>query len=199
MNGEPHILDLWFPIEFKGKGRPLFRTIPRSSDVLYHEHDVVDADTGEAKPAKFYRTRDLRPQAYGESTTKFQDAVRLSAARQIAEDEAFKILDGPVKVDWCAYYQPVMSDPAYLQRRKIQGLEGFVKKPDRDNIEKLLLDAITDLAFKDDVQVMFGTCAKIYSSREGLRAQVSACDPMEARRWADSVFKWPEEEFSLKG
>jgi len=199
MSGEPIILDLWFPVAFRGKGRPKFRSAPRKG-VSYIEKELPDPkNPGEMKIAKHYALRDIRPHAYGESTTEFEAAIRLETERQIYEAKEFKIIKGSVRVDWCAYYQPVMSERSAIRASKVSGVVPFLKKPDKDNIEKLLCDAIDGLAYMDDAQIVFGTGAKIYSSREGLRAQVSQCDPLEVKRWAEKTFKWKEEDFKLEG
>ena len=101
-------------------------------------------------------------------------------------------------MDWCAYYEPPLSGGSKERMRRVMGEVAYLKKPDKDNIEKLLKDALNTLAYTDDVQVIFGTGAKIYSEREGLRARVKAVDPLEVKAWADSVFPWPDKEFKLE-
>ena len=198
MGGEP--LDLWFPAKPRGKGRPLARTIPRNRDVPFIEKEIPDVndETG-FKMVKHYALRHVMPHMYGESTTEFEAAVRRSAQRQAIEQETFKIFTGPVRVDWCAYFPPVNSNTKKIKADKVKGVVPHTHKPDKDNIEKLLCDAINEVAYIDDRQIIFGTGAKIFSHREGLRAIVTPCNPMDVKRWADETFHWPEEEFELEG
>lgn len=193
------VLDLWFPHAFKGKGRPLFRTVPRAKDVPYFVHEVpdVNSDNG-SRNLKHYALRDLRPMAYGSTTKDFEEVIKQQAEAQIMGDKNFQILRRAVCVDWCAYYQPPMSGTKKERLAKVMGEIAYLKKPDKDNIEKLLKDALNTLAYMDDVQVVFGTGAKIYSDREGLRARVRAISPQEVKSWADATFPWPEEEFKLE-
>ena len=195
--GKP-FLDLWFPYAFKGKGRPLFRTVPRNKDVPFHIHEVPDPDSETGfKSLKHYSLRSLRPMAYGSTTKEFEDIIKSETETQIAAARDFQILRGAVSVDWCAYYEPPLQ-PKHNRMAKVMGEVAYLKKPDKDNIEKLLKDALNTLAYTDDVQVVFGTGAKIYSEREGLRALVKEIDPLEVKAWADRTFKWDDQEFKLE-
>ena len=44
-----------------------------------------------------------------------------------------------------------------------KGVLKHVKKPDVDNLMKLYLDCLSDIAFKDDSQVSIGSAIKVYS------------------------------------
>lgn len=197
MIGEP--LDLWFPIKPRGKGRPLVRTIPRKgAPFIEKEISDVNSETG-FKMVKHYALKFLMPHMYGESTTEYEAAIRKEARRQAIEQTEFRIFKGAVKVDWCAYFSPVNSDSRRIKADKVKGLIAHTQKPDKDNIEKLICDAINQLAYLDDKQINFGTGAKIFSHREGIRARVTPQDPIEVKEWADRTFSWPEEIFELSG
>ena len=143
--------------------RDRVRTVPRK-DVGFIEREVPDVNSENGfKVVKHYALGDLMPHVYGESTTEFEAAVRRSAARQMTEQLGFKTLTGAVQVDWCAYFPPGKSNTKKMKRDKVAGVIAHTSKPDKDNIEKLLCDAINQLAYLDDCQINFGTSAKIYS------------------------------------
>lgn len=210
MTGEP-LIDLWLPLEPRGKGRPMFRSVPRS-DAPYIEREI-DPETGaiiyrdeenpenvqRGKMVRHYALKNIRPMAYGESTTEHEAKIRDMVITQIARAETFNTLSGPVRLDWVAYFPPLMSDSRKKTEAKVRGLVSHIKKPDKDNIEKLITDAMNEVAYFDDCQVNIGTGAKIYSHREGIRARIYRSDPQEVAKWAELNFPWPEEKFELKG
>ena len=195
-------------MEPKGKGRPMFRTVPRS-EAPFIEREI-DAQTGapiqreEGEPPRsrlirHYALKNVRPMAYGESTTEHEAKIRNSITAQIAAAEGFNTETSAVTIDWVAYFPPLMSDNRRNKEAKARGLVPHIKKPDKDNIEKLILDAMNTLVFFDDCQVNFGTSAKVYSFREGIRARIYRSDPEEVAAWVSDNFPWEEEEFKLEG
>lgn len=77
-----------------------------------------------------------------------EDAVRLAARRAFKHVPPFA---GPVMVD-VVFYMPI---PRSLSRKKREALGGTYhdKKPDCDNLGKLVCDALIGIAYKDDGQV----------------------------------------------
>ena len=124
--------------------------------------------------------------------------LKRSASRQL-EEIGFVMSSSPIRIDWCAFYEASASWPEKRRMAASEGRMAMVKKPDRDNVEKMLLDVLKDRAWVDDSQVCFGTAAKIYSDRPtGIRARLSIADPMAMRRWADRTFPpIKAEEFKL--
>lgn len=200
MSGEPPVLDLWLPVTPRGKGRPLMRTIPRSKDVDFMEREIPDPSSDDGfKIAKYYQLTDVRPSAYGETTTKYEAAVRREIERQYRAQTEFRTIRGAVTVDWCAYFQPVKSNPKRVQRAKIAGEIMHVSRPDKDNIEKLIFDAMDTLAYLEDCQINFGTGAKMFSHREGIRILVKQSSAQAIKDWEAETFHWEEEDFTLSG
>jgi len=69
--------------------------------------------------------------------------------------------DGPVSVNWVAYFPR----PKYMKAKKYPTDRiPHHRKPDRDNLDKTILDALTGVAWKDDCQVYAGDIAKYYIS-----------------------------------
>lgn len=101
-------------------------------------------------------------------TRKYQAALRLAAQQAMRGGAP---LDGPVSVMVAAYF-PI---PASWSKRKreqaLSGLIGATVKPDCDNILKQL-DALNQVVFVDDKQVVQATVHKRYSERPALRIEV---------------------------
>jgi len=73
-------------------------------------------------------------------------------------------LEGPVEVSACF----LLPRPQYLCKAKEpDGRIPHAKKPDRDNLEKVLLDAMKGLMFLDDGQVFAGEIQKYYHEKGG--------------------------------
>lgn len=74
-------------------------------------------------------------------------------------------MDGPVRVDVDFFFPR----PARLMRKKDpEGPIRHTAKPDRDNLDKALLDTLTQLGFwRDDAQVCDGAPRKWYVAKDG--------------------------------
>ena len=64
------------------------------------------------------------------------------------------MFDGAVHVEFEAIYGVQKSATKKQRTERLNGEELAIKKPDIDNITKILLDALNGLAWKDDTQVV---------------------------------------------
>jgi len=91
-------------------------------------------------------------------TVNYENWVRINYKEQNG-----KYLDGPIKARITAYY-PIMSSYSKKRVKAIkEGLEYPTKKPDGDNIAKIILDSLNGIAFKDDSQIVELTILKRYT------------------------------------
>lgn len=86
---------------------------------------------------------------------------------------AFRFPDGAfVSVDVVAYL-PI---PKSATKARRAGMEAGTirpsRKPDIDNIEKAVLDALNGIAYKDDARVCQASCAKFYGTEPRLEITV---------------------------
>ena len=73
-----------------------------------------------------------------------------------------KIHDGPVRLDALL----ILPRPKYLDAKRYpNGQLLHYRKPDRDNCEKAILDALKGIAFMDDAQVCCGEVRKVYAAK----------------------------------
>lgn len=96
-------------------------------------------------------------------TATYENLVKLSFTEQCGETH---MLEGPLIVIIDAYY----SIPKSVSKKKARLMkEGEIlpeKKPDCDNIAKVILDALNTIAYKDDAQVTSLTVHKHYENDE---------------------------------
>jgi Holliday junction resolvase RusA-like endonuclease len=89
----------------------------------------------------------------------FKAAVKLAYWQTCS----LKPYEGPVICD-CVF---VMPRPQILMRKKDPaGRIPHCKKPDRDNLDKSVLDALTGIAWRDDCQVHQGLIEKWYAAKD---------------------------------
>lgn len=88
-----------------------------------------------------------------EQTRAAKNAVR-AAFRQRYPDH--RPWTGPVLLRFTAVFETPASFNKALREAAARGLLYATKKPDKDNIEKLIKDALNGLAYIDDQQVMGG-------------------------------------------
>lgn len=92
---------------------------------------------------------------------------------RIAEAYDGECLAGSLFVDICAYFS-IPKSYTKTQRNAIKnGYLTPTKKPDADNIGKVVLDALNGIAYEDDKQVIELRVSKKYSEdQEGLRITI---------------------------
>lgn len=77
-----------------------------------------------------------------------------------------KFPDAPLSLSWRAYFEI----PASWSKKRQAEMAGqpHQQKPDRDNIDKAIMDAL----FDDDAGVAFGTTAKYWDDGKGARIEL---------------------------
>ncbi len=121
------------------KGRPRARVIERYS------------------PEK--RRKVPTPQIYTPPETVAAEQAFLQMAKP---HRPRKPLTGPLRVDLLFVLPVPASWPARDKAAALSGAKWPTGKPDRDNFEKLVLDALNGVFYVDDSQVCTGEITKIY-------------------------------------
>ena len=78
----------------------------------------------------------------------------------------------PVTLRIIARFLPPKSVSNKKQREMIEGDVLPLKKPDMDNIIKVVADALNGVAYHDDTQIVSVIAKKVYSAVEGLDVTV---------------------------
>lgn len=118
---------------------------------------------GKARP----RMNTNTGRAYTPDKTRiYEDYARLLYRSQIKH-----YFEGYVKLTIRAYYSIANSDSKKVKEQKKANILRPSKKPDIDNVVKLIADSLNDVAYKDDTQIVEMNAMKFYS--ENPRVEVS--------------------------
>ena len=82
----------------------------------------------------------------------------------------------PLAVRITAVYEPPKSTGKRARARMLDGELLPTKKPDADNIAKVVLDALNGVAYRDDSQVVRLAVEMEYGEEAGLRVRISEID-----------------------
>lgn len=88
-------------------------------------------------------------------TVNYENWVRLNYKEQCG-----KYLNGPIRAKIIAYYKIPKSYSKKRIKGILEGKEYPCKTPDADNIAKIILDSLNDIAFRDDSQIVELTIIK---------------------------------------
>ena len=108
---------------------------------------------------------------YTPSETRNQEALVRDFAQKAMGNRP--PLEGPIKFNMCAYL-PV--PPSWSNKKRADAIAGKIfpiGKPDFDNYAKLISDAINQLVFVDDSQIVTSTIYKRYSDRPRLSVVIT--------------------------
>lgn len=121
---------------------------------------------GKARP-RVVRTRDGRSMAFTpDKTIAYEELIR-QRFRQQWEREDLPFPDKtPVCVKITAGFGIPKSTSKKARLAMLAGQIGPTKKPDMDNIAKIVLDALNGFAWHDDVQVLDLHISKFYTDHE---------------------------------
>jgi Holliday junction resolvase RusA-like endonuclease len=113
---------------------------------------------GKGRP-KFARRGNFVSTYTPAKTRDYEDLIKDAAKQAMGSNE---LLETPVTV---AIYITVPIPASYSKRRTeacLSGSERPIKKPDIDNVAKCFLDAMNEIVYKDDTQVLTLHITKVY-------------------------------------
>ena len=113
-----------------------------------YEFEMIGSIVGKARPRMNTRTG----KAYTPTNTKnYEYFLRQWFIRKYPN---FKPIDGRVIVSIIAYFEVPKSTSKKKEAEMLSNSISPTKKPDIDNIVKIVLDGMNKFAFKDDTQVI---------------------------------------------
>ena len=114
---------------------------------MIYEFEMLGSIVGKARPRMNTRTG----RAYTPTKTKLYEY----SLRQwfLMNYPNFKPIESRVKVTIIAYFEIPKSTSKKKEAEMLKGNISPTKKPDADNIIKIVLDGMNQFAFKDDTQV----------------------------------------------
>lgn len=117
---------------------------------------VAGKPQGKDRPRFNFRTK----RAY---TTKNTENYELAISNRWKAVYGEEKLDGYIYLSVDAYYPLNKGDSLKQKERKLSGELRPDKKPDADNILKVVADALNGVAYDDDKQIITMHCSKFYS------------------------------------
>lgn len=124
---------------------------------------------GKGRPR--FAMRGGRPGTYtDEKTRSYEGALRLAGAQAMAGAAP---IDGALRVIVCATFPVPASWSKPKRERALAGAVRPTGKPDADNLLKVM-DALNEVVFRDDAQVVEAVVAKVYGRVPSLRIEVVA-------------------------
>jgi Holliday junction resolvase RusA-like endonuclease len=100
---------------------------------------------------------------------------RLAHAGQLAMDGA-ELLDGPLKVAIDAFFSIPVSRSKKWRQAALDGDARPEKKPDVDNVAKIVMDGLNGIVWVDDVLIVELTVRKFYSDHPRMVVKVHRLD-----------------------
>ena len=99
-------------------------------------------------------------------TRMYEDYTKLLYRSQIKH-----YFEGYIRLTVKAFYKIAKSDSKKIKEQKKANVLRPSKKPDIDNVVKLIADSLNDIAYKDDTQIVEIVAKKFYS--ENPRVEVT--------------------------
>ena len=132
--------------------------------------EIEGKPVGKGRP-RFKRMGNFVQTYTPEKTTEYEKLVRLRF-----QNSGGMITDKPVRIEIAAFFAPPKSTK---KRDRIEMLANRilpVKKPDCDNIAKIVLDALNKIAYKDDAQVAELSVKKRYAAAAKVFVHIEEID-----------------------
>ncbi len=120
---------------------------------------------GKARARTFYNPRLGRSQSVTpEKTVLYESWIKQCFIEQCGSKPGYFNKE-PLRVCIYAYFEITKSTPKKEAEQMAKGLLLPTKKPDADNIAKVVCDALNGLAYKDDTQIVNLQIVKRYTKR----------------------------------
>jgi len=133
---------------------------------MKYEFEIPGKVTGKGRP----RVNTNTGMAY--TPTKTRDYEDLAKQYFLLKYPRIKPLSNRVSIEIIAYFEPVKTVSKIEKEKMLEGTVSPTKKPDIDNIAKIILDSLNGLAFIDDTQVTKISVEKKYSNEEKVYVKI---------------------------
>ena len=109
-----------------------------------------------------------------EATTMYENLIKTEYRRQ-CRDHRFDDKQ-PLRMEIMAEYLIPATASKIKRAAMLRGEIRPMKKPDWDNVGKVVSDALNKLAYRDDTQIVDCTVRKFYSDRPKITVSLDAAD-----------------------
>lgn len=101
-------------------------------------------------------------------------------------------LTGPLRLEVLCVYEPPRTWPDWKRTAALAGQVWKTSKPDHDNLEKQVGDALNGVAWVDDAQIVKSSCAKRYGVPERTEVRISRVDGLHADASREDFMEWAQ-------
>ncbi|MBE5757592.1 MAG: RusA family crossover junction endodeoxyribonuclease [Clostridiales bacterium] len=122
--------------------------------------EVVGSPVGKKRP-KFSTIHGYAQAVKAKEDVIYENLVKVSF--QQAKTVDYDLFNKPIKMKITAFFAVLKSFSKKKIEQALQGTIFPVTKPDVDNIAKIICDALNDVAYKDDTQIVELTIVKKYA------------------------------------
>lgn len=130
------------------------------------EFTIDGEPVGKARPRMNTRTG----KAYTPDKTRmYEDYIKLLYRSQIKH-----YFEGYIRLSIKAFYGVAKSDSKKKKEDKLSNILRPSKKPDIDNIVKLIADGLNNIAYKDDTQIVEMQAMKFYSDKPRVEVTIES-------------------------
>lgn len=91
-------------------------------------------------------------------TVQYENLVRMCY-----KEVAGWYLEGALSITIMAFFEIPKSTPKYKRQQMIEGKIRYTKKPDWDNIGKIICDSLNGVAYRDDAQIAMASVFRHYT------------------------------------
>ena len=124
------------------------------------EFEVVGAPVGKRRP-KFSTIHGYAQALKPKEDVIYENLVKIMF--QQAKPNNYSMFNKPIKMKIEAYFAIPKSFSRVKQSQALEGKLLPLTKPDADNIAKIICDALNDVAYKDDTQIVELAIIKRYA------------------------------------
>lgn len=134
--------------------------------------DIIGKPQGKAR-ARTGKGRTYTP----EQTVLYENLVKMEYLRQC---DGFRFKDDvPLRMEIDAIFEPPKSTPKKTRALMLHDEVLPLKKPDADNIAKIIADSLNGVAYKDDSQIASMVVNKYYGDKASASVRISNVVPWD--------------------
>lgn len=138
------------------------------------EFEISGGPVGKGRP-RFARAGNYVRTFTPEKTVSYENLVKLMYRTQCRNYRFGD--DTPLKMDIVAYYEIPKSASKKKILSMLAGILMPMKKPDFDNIGKVVADSLNSIAYRDDCQIVDGRVRKAYSTHPRVVVTIQEAEP----------------------
>lgn len=128
---------------------------------------TIDGEpVGKARPRMNTRT--------GRAYTPDKTRIYEEYTKMLYRSKVKHYFEGYVRLTIKAFYGIARSDSKKIKEQKVNNILRPSKKPDIDNVIKLIADSLNEIAYKDDTQIVEIEAMKYYSDNPRVEVTIEA-------------------------